>query len=327
MKRHLSTIVNGRFITGFTLLTMAGCRTLPVMTQKEMPIVTQEQISEINELVKPLKDRINKQLSEDRTGNYKAYLKDLKNMSSIKNAKQRISSTNRIMEKYSGFFKTIWEAANVDEPLYQTKIRHILHDEDGRRTEFQQYLNFAFSSSSSPSPIPEPAPPNQCIDVCTIAAGEIKGDSALISNGGGAYGNCFLKISAWGATLGHSDWYGFLRNNIKIPGTFPSDDRRLRVKKHYELRQSSTAFAALGFGYAETRLKTYQSSEYLLTMAPVLFASSKSTSKTISEEYVLEKKDIAQSVFRTYGGTFAYFVSGNWAYTDCDSIEWTVCEE
>jgi hypothetical protein len=64
--------------------------------------------------------------------------------------------------------------------------------------------------------------------------------------------------------------YGYLRNNITIPGTLPNDARKLHVRKSYELNMEATSFAVLGFGYAETSADTYQSRERLFVMSPVI---------------------------------------------------------
>ena len=309
----------------FTLFMMFSA-----LGQKEIPVITQDQIARVKELVKPLKDQIDKILSEDQTGNYKAYMEDINNLNSVKNAKERSSITGKILDKYSDFFKAVWEKANVDERSYQAKIRQIFSGIAGARLEFQSFLSFSFNLSSIASTVlkpGEPSGPNKCIDVCGIAAGQVTGDAGLISGGGGNYGNCFLKINAWGAVVAKSELYGYLRNNIKIPGTFSNDNRKLRVKKNFELRQQCTSFAAIGFGLAETWVHTYQSSEYLLVMSPVVYGATKINFKTMTEEYVLEKKDVALSLFKSYAGTFAYGVCGNWCFSVCASIKWTICEE
>ncbi|MFI5133090.1 MAG: hypothetical protein ACHQEB_02085 [Chitinophagales bacterium] len=325
MKKKLSAIVKGIFMTGFILFII-----FPALGQREVPVISQDQIARVRDLVKPLKDQFDKLLSEDKTGNYKAYLGEIDNLNSVKNVKERSSITNNILQKYSEFFKTIWAAAKVDERSYQAKIRQIFSDVAGGRLEFQSFLSFSFSLSSIASTIlkpGEPSGPNKCIDVCSMAAGQVTGDADLISGGGGDYGNCFLRINAWGAVFGKSELYGYLKNNIRIPGTFANDNRKLRVKKNYELRQQCTSFAAIGFGYAETWVHTYQSSEYLLVMSPVVYGATKINFKTMTEEYVLEKKDVALSLFKSYAGTWAYGVTGNWCYTDCASIKWGICEE
>ena len=55
---------------------------IPAMAQKDnqQSLITQEQINQINEIVKPLKERLESQLNEDRTGNYKAYQDEIKKM-------------------------------------------------------------------------------------------------------------------------------------------------------------------------------------------------------------------------------------------------------
>lgn len=326
MKKIISTVLKKILITGFTLLLM-----LPAIAQKEMPAITQDQINKITELVKPLKDQLDKQLNADETGTYKAYLEDIQRLNSIVDAKERSSFSNKILEKYSVFFKNIWDAAKVDEKPYQAKIRRVLEGTFGRQIQFHSYLNFdVILSATDPTPLPPPVReivPNKCIDVCTIATGQIAGDASLIAAGGGIYGNCFLATNAWGAVVGKSELYGYLRNGITIPGTFPNDSRKLRVKKNFELRQEATSFAALGFSYAETWARTYSTSEYLLSMSPVFFGSTKLNFKTITEQYVIGKADVAKSIVRSYSGATTYGASGAWCHTNCASIKWSICEE
>jgi hypothetical protein len=139
-----------------------------------------------------------------------------------------------------------------------------------------------------------------------------------------------LRVNAWAThAFSKSDVQGYLRNNIKIPGTFPSDSRRLHVKIQYELRQYCGSYSGFGYGYAESYTHTYQSqgTTDLLVFSPVLWGANKSTSKTIIEDYILEKKDVAQSVFGARADTFAFANSASWAFTDLNSIKWTICEE
>jgi hypothetical protein len=303
----------------------------PAMAQKEsqQSPVTQEQVAQINELVKPLKEQIENMLNKDETGNYKAYQEEIKKMNASKDYKEKSALTNQIREKYASFFKEVWANAKVDENVYQQRIKQVFPDAVSSTIQFQPFLNFSIviSSSATTAPAPSPAPEDKCLDVCSIAAGSIEGTSALISGGGGGYGNCFLKTSAWGAAAGKNDLYGSLKNNISIPGTLPDDARKLHVRKSYELKMEATSFAVLGFGYAETRATTYQANEYLFVMSPVIFSANKIISKTMNEDYLLEKADVAKSLFKTYSGTMAYLISGNWCSAEFASINWSICEE
>ncbi len=326
MKKQSSIILKWICITSLSFFVI-----LPVVAQKEknQSLVTQQQINTINELVKPVKEQIEKYLNEDNTGNYKAYQQDIKMMNAAKNGKEKNAATKKIREKYASFFKEVWANAKVDEILYQQKIKQAFPDAISSFIQFQPYLNFSISKSFSKNgpPALPPLPEDKCIDVCNNAAGEINGTSGLISGGAGQYGNCYLKANGWGAAAGKNELSGFLRNNITIPGTLPDDVRKLHVRKSYELKMEATSFAVLGFGYAETRASSYQANEYLFVMSPVIFGASKTLTKSMSEDYLLEKKDVAKSIFKTYAGTMAYLISGNWCFSEFNSIRWTICEE
>ena len=296
--------------------------------EKNESIVSQSIISKIVELVKPLQDQFSKQLNSDETGNFKMYQSDVAKMNTMKNSKERNSIGFQIKEKYANFFKEIWVQANVDEKLYQQKIKQLFPDAIRSQIQFDNFLNFsvtnAVTSSNTTSTV---FPEDKCIDVCKIAAGEINGTSGLISSGAGNYGNCYLTASAWGAAIGKNELYGFLRNTITIPGTLPLDTRKLRVRKTYEVKMEATSFAVLGFGYAETRASTYQTNNYLFVMSPVIFGASKILTKTVNEDYLLDKVNVNQSILKTYAGTMAAFISGSWCNAAVSNIRWTICEE
>lgn len=298
--------------------------------QKSVDGISKEILNKINSIVKPVREQADKILQEDATGTYKAYQSDVNALNKMKNGPEKSEATAMILKKYAAFFKNVWSNLKVDEKAYQAQIRAAFPAAMAEKITFQQYLNFSYSNSGSsnpaPPPAPQPAPENKCIDVCSIAAGEITGEGKLIAGGGGSYGNCFLKIHSWGAVAGGNDIYGSLKNNITIPGTLPADSRKLRVKKTFDLKQEAVAFA-LGFGMSETRVSTYQANEYTCAIAPVLFAASKTNIKTISEEYVIPKTDVNKSIIKASANTIVYLITGSWAYSDCTNIRWTICEE
>lgn len=314
----------------FSLTAVATLQLLQAGAQKNL-VVTQEMINKVNNIVKPLREQADKLLQADATGTFKAYQRDVEALNKMKNGAEKSKASAQVIGKYASFYKDIWANIKVDEKAYQTQIRSVFPVAIAERIIFQQYLNFSYSSStntnSAPPPAPAPAPENKCIDVCSIAAGEITGDAGLIAGGGGNYGNCYLTANSWGAVAGGNNLYGSLKNNISIPGTLPADNRKLRVTKSFDLKQEAVAFAVLGFGFSETRVMTYRGNEYLMAMAPVIFASSKISQKSYSEEYVIEKTEVSKSVIKASANTFAYFITGNWSYSNCTNIKWTICEE
>ena len=328
MKKKLS-IANGLLIF-LSILIIS-----PAMGQRKRgereggeSLITQDQINKIAELVRPIKEQLEKQLSNDET--YKAYENDIRELNSARSFDDKSSMTKKINEKYSEYFQKVWAAANVDEKAYQLKIRSVFPPDLNDLIKFESFLVFTLIKSEvPPAPPPtEPPPPDKCIDVCSMLAGEITGTSGLIAGGGGAYGNCFVRTNAWSAVFGgNNSIFGYLRHTITIPGTFPSDSRKLRVKKTWELAQEATTFAVLGGGYAETRSRVWNTSEYMLVYSPVIFGSHSIKLKTMSLNYLIEKKDVALSMFTNSANTFSVFVSGNWSYSSCNSIKWTICEE
>ncbi len=334
---HLNTLLMNRFLPAFgkalVWIVVSICSIRSASAQKGQPsIVTLEMANRVAEIVKPLKEQSDRILKEDPSGQFKAYQADLKKMSGLKLLADRSVMAQKIRERYAKFFAEVWSSMKVDEKMYQEKIRAAFPAAVSERIRFKPYLNFSISITENtapppPTPAAEPMPENKCVDVCAIAAGEMNGSTGLIAGGAGSYGNCFIRTSSWGAAAGGNNIYGALKNNCTIPGTFPVDSRKLRVKKSYELKQEVNSFAVLGFGYAETRVTTHQTSAYLFVMSPVIFGAGESVAKTVNEEYVLEKADVARSVIRSSSNTFAYFISGNWCFSECNGIRWSICEE
>ena len=326
MKNNLKTVTNFFLLTSLAVLQLFHAN-----AQKNVAVVTQEMINKVNSIVKPLKEQADKLLQADATGTFKAYQRDVAALNKLKSSDEKSKASNQIIEKYASFYKDIWANIKVDEKAYQAQIRSAFPVAIGERITFQQFLNFSCSNStntnSAPPPAPSQTPENLCIDVCGIAAGEITGNGALIAGGAGNYGNCFLTVNSWGAVAGRNDLYGSLKNNISIPGTLPNDSRKLRTTKSFDLKQEAVAFAVLGFGLAETRVTTYRANEYLMAMAPVIFAASKISQKSYSEEYVIEKNEVSRSIIKATANTFAYFISANWCNSNCTNIKWAICEE
>jgi hypothetical protein len=326
MRKNQHFTIKYFVVTAVTILQL-----LQAGAQEKIAVVTKEMISKVGNIVKPLREQANKLLEGDATGTYKAYQRDVAALNKMKSGAEKTKASALVVEKYASFFKDIWANMKVDEKAYQVQIRSVFPAAMAERIIFQQYLNFSYSSSTStnstPPPAPAPTPENKCIDICSIAAGEITGDAGLIAGGAGSYGNCYLTANSWGAVAGGNNLYGSLKNNISIPGTLPADSRKLRVTISFDLKQEAVAFALLGFGFAETRVMTYSGNEYLMAMAPVIFASTKISQKTYSEEYVIEKAEVSKSVIKASANTFAYFITGNWCYSNCTNIKWTICEE
>jgi hypothetical protein len=326
MKKHFVATVSGIIMLGFCLLTLAPAYAQKV---KDPGILSQDQLNKITELVKPVREQIEKQLNEDRSGNYKAYREDLKKLAASSKIDEKRELSNQIIKKYSAFFSEVWKNANVDEKAYQQKIRNLLPGSAGNLIQFGTFLNFSVYQPT-PEVAPPAAPPSPkdiCTDVCTIASGEITGSSALISGNAGQYGNCFLKTSAWGVVAGITYLRGLLKNNCTIPGTFPADSRKLHVRLTYDLKLEASAFSLLGLGSAQANMQSNQSTESLFVGSPFVCGVTKTIHKTINEDYLLDKKDVASSMFKTFAGANGFVISANWSNAEITSIRWTICEE
>lgn len=314
-----------------TLLLLAGY-VLQVSAQKNVTNqVTKEQLNKLNEIVGPVKETIDKLLAEDQTGNYERYKKEVDLLRKLRNTEENASLTKKILSEYKGFFDKVWEKANVDEKTYQMKIRSIFSPALAELIHFDPYLGFTITTSTTPVSSPPPPAPDPradiCInDVCAKASGEVKGNSYLISGGGGSYGNCFVKANAWGAVASFSEISSILKNNITIPGAIPLDNRRLAVTFDYDVNLQATAFAVLGASMASASVSEYATSDYMMVFSPILFANTKQVQKTVHSNYILEKGQIGSSKISAGSTVFTAVISGSWGRAEANNIRWTVCE-
>ncbi|MFC0774878.1 hypothetical protein [Terrimonas alba] len=316
----------------FAFLFLAGY-VLQVSAQEKTDLnrVTKEQLNQLNEVVKPVKETIDKLLAEDQTGTYEQYRKDVDLLRKVKNTEEKAGLTQKILTGYQFFFDKIWEKANVDEKDYQIKIRSIFSPATAELIHFDPYLGFTIITSTNPGSNPPPPAPDPradiCInDVCAKASGEVKGSSYLISGGGGSYGNCFVKATAWGAVASFSEISSALKNNIAIPGAIPLDNRRLAVTVDYDVKLQATAFAVLGASMASASVSEYSSREYMMVFSPIIFANSKQLQKTVHSSYTIEKSQISSGKISAGSTVFNAVISGSWGNAEASNIRWTVCE-
>jgi hypothetical protein len=293
--------------------------------------ITKEQINKINEIVKPVKEMVDQLLAKDQTGTYEKYRKEVDLLRKEKNTEVKAGLTQKILAGYQGFFDKIWEKANVDEKDYQIKIRSIFSPVVAELIHFDSYLGFNIITSTSPGSSPPPPAPDPradiCInDVCTKASGEVKGNSYLISGGGGSYGNCFVKANAWGAVASFSEISSALKNNIAIPGAMPLDNRRLAVTFDYDVKLQATAFAVLGASMATASVSEYSSNDYMMVFSPIIFANSKQLQKTAHSNYIIEKSQVSSSKISAGSTVFNAVISGSWGQAEASNIRWAVCE-
>jgi len=315
-----------------TFLFLAGY-VLQISAQEKTDLnqVTKEQLNELNEIIKPFKETIDKLLAEDQTGTYEQYKKEADLLRKVKNTEEKAGLTQKILAGYQEFFDEIWEKANVDEKDYQIKIRSIFSPAMAEIIHFDPYLGFTIITSTTPDSSPPPPAPDPradiCInDVCAKASGEVSGNSYLISGGGGSYGSCFVRANAWGAVASFSEISSTLKNNIAIPGAIPLDNRRLAVTFDYDVKLQATAFAVLGASMASAAVSEYSSREYMMVFSPILFANSRQLQKTVHSSYIIEKSQVSFSKISAGSTVFNAVISGSWGHAEASNIRWTVCE-
>jgi len=229
--------------------------------------VTPKIESKINELVKPVREQLEKLYNADKTGTYKSYVDDLKAISKITDLDKRLTSLKEFEKKYYPFVKKTWDAAAIDEAFYQQKLRGLFEPQIRETIRFREFLNFSISSGSQAPPppappAPAPTPSNICIDANNMFRGSMGFEEGAI---GGAKvvvaqanppSPAEIVSSADATILGMYKARGWLRNTVSIPGTFPIDAKMVRVKKTFSWLGKGAAFTLFGCSWSTVAFST-----------------------------------------------------------------------
>jgi hypothetical protein len=122
----------------------------------------------------------------------------------------------------------------------------------------------------------------------TISSNMINKVSEIVKPIKDKYGAFFKGIwSTW--KVDENIYQAEFKTNITIPGTSPSDQNKLQVKISFDTKQESTAIALLGTSIATTFINTFNGKQELYEVYPVVWIASQTSSKTHSEESVIEK--------------------------------------
>jgi len=323
----------------------------PVTQLKELPKIkahiTKEIEAQIIEIVKPVKDQIEKLYKEDASGNYAAYVADIEKLSKITDNKEKISMAQKIQKKYYSFVKKIWDQAKIDEASYKQKFINLFPSNVKETIRFGDFLNFTMGSSNQ-KPTPPPAPPapaptNICVNANTLFRGTFGVD-------GGAIGGTRVIVApanppsppeivagADAAILGIYRCQGWLHNTVSMPGTFPLDTKLLRATKKIDWNGDGCAFTILGCAWSTFAYTTDPnttdfsvSGEIYSIVAPVTFLQilTKRTSKT--EETLIPKTDLRTVQFGITcyaSASSSIFLSFGTANSSCALWKWDICEE
>jgi len=253
-----------------------------------------------------------------------------------------------IQKKYYPFIKKIWDQAKIDEEMYKQKLISIFPANVKETIRFGEFLNFTMGSShQKPSP-PPPAPPAPApVNICVNANSLFRGTFGVE---GGAIGGTRVQVapanpphpaeivaSADAAILGFYRSEGWLHNTVTMPGTFPIDNKLLRVTKEFNWIGLGWVYTILGCAWSTVAYTTDANTtdfnvmgEIYTVVAPVIFFQEidQHTSKT--EESVIPKTDLKSVQFGITcyaSASSSIFLSYGNASSMCAVLKWDICEE
>lgn len=316
-----------------------------VQQLKELPKsvahITPEIEKQIVDIVKPVKEKIEKLFNEDITGTAKTYASDMEKINKITDVTDKMQQLKNLEKKYYPFIKNTWALAKIDEADYQQKLRSIFPSHVKETIRFGEFLNFSMSSGNQ-KPAPPPAPVNICVDANAMFAGSF-------ATGGGPIGGARVQVaparppspaeivtSTNSVALGVFAAQGWIRNTISIPGTFPLDAKSVRSKKTFDWRGNATAFTFLGCSWATVAFSTNPDSDFSVggethsIVTPVTFILWINERTAMTEETVIPKTNLPAIRFGITcfaSSSTSLFLSFSHSSSTCALTQWQVCEE
>ena len=296
--------------------------------------ITREMEKKVEETVAPVVQKLEKLLKADATGTYASYVADVEKLGRLSNRDEKAKLIAAIQRKYYPFIKKTWEEAKIDEAWYQSRLREIFPPELRETIRFTEFLNFSVSGNSSkpsPPPPPPPTPKNICIDAVQSFFTIQDKTRTLNANTSVLVSNNLVTTGCGSAIAGHSFASGWILSDIRIPGSFPSDDKLLRITKNYRWSGTATAVTVLGCSFAtiSTSTDNFTTDAFVRTWAPVIFVSSVSRNEARLVQTLIKKQFLLNIRFgiNCYSDCYSGFVSGSVSDNMCDNLSWSVCEE
>ncbi|GEM_PF-3175113 len=298
----------------------------------------------ISRIVKPAQEALLKVLENDETGMYTSYTRDIQKFKAIRSDEERGKLLASISKKYYDFILGAWEKAGIDDELYKKAIIKALPDSLKESIVFEpKFLNFKIQHGRLKDPLPaddndpDPAPSLQCYNALKAIIGGAHKYVALTASGDAAFlrnvnlpDSYFLFNNAAAFPI-----YGIVRttawtqNAISIPGTFFSDDNRVRVKKQFTWNGTVTAASGGVLARANASVSTMLSFKLVDIWAPVIWFAEQQLNMPLREEYttVKTRMDLLQSGALTQNNATCTGLAGASANTTLSINEWVLCEQ
>lgn len=286
-----------------------------------------DDIKKIDGIVAPAREKL-KATVNDGSGTYDKFLQEVAALKDMKSNKQRDAAAAGIIERYTSFFNTAWKKAGIEEQSLQQQIRAALPQVDPAALTFTSFLSFKIIPRQKPAPgSPAPAPP-ACINIGNIATGKVAGSTYLISGNGGSYSSNSLKSDSWSTVAGDNSIDVTLNSNVRIPGTFPNDSKKLHYRATYSYDVSGTAFGVVGTAFVLATRSSLVSDNWvdISLFAPVLWVTTQHQYGDISEEIIIPK-NVAPANYFVSGNACSILPSASWTHSEITNLTWTVCEE
>jgi len=322
----------------------------------------EEIAQKIAEIVKPVIEQLGK-LMESDPDNYKAYQNGIRAIAAAKTMEEKKERTAYVSNRYYSFVKKMWEAAKIDEPYYQSKIKEVFPGNIKDRIKFSEFLRFEYELSKPVEPYtppsggsggsgntgdntkPEPPNPFLCFDALPSSFSSFNTSRSGVGSGWhkfirynplpGRTHNVIETKTDTQSPYGSCLEAGIALDSFSIPGKFPLDSRHLQVSTGYGWDGSAYVTSILGCSiayYYKTSTFSGAVADWdteICICAPATFVlwSMKSENVSfVSKEFEkMQGKAIAFG-FGTANLTGASGIAFAGAHTLLEADKWNICE-
>ncbi|WP_114791200.1 hypothetical protein U0035_22495 [Niabella yanshanensis] len=281
--------------------------------------IPQKFFDEVAELTKPLQEKLNATFRELNAGLYESYQKDLQTASLINTDIEKEKYIALLKDKYYSFLQEGWTKAGIDNVAYQKKITSLLPFNLRELIRFDgDFLNFYFDILRPPGSttwIPRmkdidrwefddddaPAPPKPPVPACQLVEGKIYYPNLIAES---RYVEKFLSADADGYTV-YSNGIAARANTWPVLGRglgritlvsnlLPANNGCNKMKVRKTIKWQASLYAFTFYGHLTVSTAEYNTgftSGNITAVAPLLWFHERNASRTIVEDYIINKGD------------------------------------
>ncbi|MCF6155670.1 MAG: hypothetical protein E3K36_10535 [Candidatus Brocadia sp.] len=212
------------------------------------PTVSKDQRKEIEALMAPIRQQLDKALEKKDPALYKSYLADQKKLLKITDPKELTKAIKAMDAKYLAFVTKVYKAAKIDEKAFQNKAKSILGISAGK-FRFGDFMSIIGTNVTTFSPSDD----SGCEEyVCPFEVTKTTSSGSLID-----FGSAFIDTDKCGGFLrGFTTLAGGGEKTIRLGKTVsvPANMSRVDITLEEDYSMDGKIYSVIGGGYGESQI-------------------------------------------------------------------------